>query len=135
MPPMSATWPLLAVQATSSPSWKIGQEDADVGVLVAAGEDVVVQDHVAVVQVVAEVLDDVRCSGGWAPFAMIDAYSVWASVRPARSKTTVTRSPISLKIGDRDERISTVAISLRDRVHAPLQDGGEDRVGSSAMRT
>ncbi len=42
---------------------------------------------------------------------MIEAYSVWASVRPSASKTTVTRSPISLKIGERDERISTVAIS------------------------
>ena len=51
-------------------------------------------------------------SGGCAPFAMIDAYSVCASVRPWRSKTTVTRSPISLKIGERDERISTVAISF-----------------------
>ena len=60
---------------------------------------------------------------------MIDAYSVWASVRPDRSKTTVTRSPISLKIGERDERISTVAISCGDRVDAPLQDRGEDRVG------
>ena len=35
------------------------QEDADVGVLVAAAVDVVVEDDVAVVQVVAEVLDDV----------------------------------------------------------------------------
>ena len=53
----------------------------------------------------------IRCSGGWAPLAMIDAYSVWPSVRPLRSKMTVTRSPISLKIGERDERISTAAIS------------------------
>ena len=50
-------------------------------------------------------------SGGPAPFAMIEAYSVCASVRPSASKTTVTRSPISLKIGERDERIRTVAIS------------------------
>ena len=49
--------------------------------------------------------------GGPAPFAMIEAYSVWASVRPSASNTTVTRSPISLKIGERDERIRTVAIS------------------------
>jgi hypothetical protein len=42
---------------------------------------------------------------------MIDAYSVCASVRPPRSKITVTRSPISLKIGEREERINTVAIS------------------------
>ena len=34
------------------------QEDADVRVLVAAAEDVVVEDDVAVVDVVAEVLDD-----------------------------------------------------------------------------
>src|SRR3954452_15565747 len=50
-------------------------------------------------------------SGGWAPLAMIEAYSVCARVRPSRSKRTVTRSPISLKIGEREERISTVAIS------------------------
>jgi hypothetical protein len=42
---------------------------------------------------------------------MIDAYSVCASVRPPRSKITVTRSPISLRIGEREERINTVAIS------------------------
>ena len=53
----------------------------------------------------------IACSDGPAPNAMIDANSVCASVRPARSNTTVTRSPISLKIGERDERMSTVAIS------------------------
>ena len=53
----------------------------------------------------------IACSDGAAPNAMIDANSVCASVRPERSNTTVTRSPISLKIGERDERMRTVAIS------------------------
>src|SRR3954463_11312536 len=50
-------------------------------------------------------------SGGWAPLAMIEAYSVCARVRPSRSERTGTKAPIPLKIGEREERISTVAIS------------------------
>ena len=71
------------------------------------------------------------CSGGWAPFAMIEAYSVWASVRPSRSKITVTRSPISLKIGERDDRISTVAISRE--IACTRRCSTEARMGSTAM--
>src|SRR4051812_47309935 len=69
-------------------------------------------------------------SGGPAPLAMIEAYSVCASVRPRRANTTVTRSPISLKIGERDERISTVAISLV--IACTRRCRTEARIGSAA---
>ena len=84
--------------------------DPDVGELVAAGEDVVVQEDVAVVHVVAERLDD-RLQRR--PGAERDDRRELGlgERRPERSNTTVTRSPISLKIGERDERMRTVAIS------------------------
>ena len=67
---------------------------------------------------------------GAAPKAMIEANSVCARVRPSRSKMTVTKSPISLKIGEREERISTVAIS---RETATTRRCSTDaRIGSAA---
>jgi hypothetical protein len=72
-------------------------------------------------------------SDGPAPNAMIDANSVCASVRPDRSKTTVTRSPTSLKIGERDERMSTVAIS-RDTA-TTRRCSTDARMGSGASAT
>ena len=75
----------------------------------------------------------IACSDGAAPKAMIEANSVCASVRPSRSKTTVTRSPISLKIGEREERMSTVAISRETATTRRCST--EARMGSAVWDT
>src|ERR1700742_1482115 len=69
-------------------------------------------------------------SEGAAPKAMIEANSVCARVRPSRSKITVTKSPISLKIGERELRIRTVAISRETATTRRCST--EARIGSGA---
>src|ERR1700761_7466196 len=69
-------------------------------------------------------------SEGAAPKAMIEANSVCARVRPSRSKMTVTKSPISLKIGERELRMRTVAISRETATTRRCST--EARIGSGA---
>ena len=103
------------------------QEDADVRVLVAAAVDVVVEDHVAVVQVVAEVLDDplqrrLRAVG--------DDRRVLGLGERAAAAVEDHRHQIADLVEDRRPRGAHQHRRhlAGDRLHAALQDGSEDRI-------
>ena len=103
------------------------QEDADVSVLVAAAVDVVVEDDVAVVKVVAEVLDDPlqrRLS------AVGDDRGVLGLGERAAAAVEDHRHEIADLVEDRRPRGAHQhgRHLVGDRLHAALQDGGEDRV-------
>ena len=126
-PPMSSRCAEAPENPTSSPSKKIGIDDRHVGRVRGAEVRVVVEDDVAVVDVVAEqrdhVLDDLRHRA----HEHRRRVRLGELVAVARRRCPAPRSSDSRMIEEYDMRKRTPAISLAIDAKRPADDAHEDR--------